>query len=190
MKREILINAGARETRVAILEDEKLVELLVDRPDNRRMVGDVYLGKVDAVLPGIQAAFIDIGMEKSAFLHASDLVRENAEEAEDDDDDDDHQSESVNGSAGRNGDEAVQTARRGSRRSSKAPPIQDSLKRGQETDLPGPPDYTPPGYAVVIPRDRWTVNLPSGGKSGALVAVTSKPGVAASAPLMLGGDSC
>ena len=87
MKREILINAGARETRVAILEDEKLVELLVDRPDNRRMVGDVYLGKVDAVLPGIQAAFIDIGMEKSAFLHASDLVRENAEEAEDDDDD-------------------------------------------------------------------------------------------------------
>jgi Rne/Rng family ribonuclease len=68
MKREILINAGARETRVAILEDEKLVELLVDRPDTRRMVGDVYLGKVEAVLPGIQAAFVDIGTEKSAFL--------------------------------------------------------------------------------------------------------------------------
>ena len=130
MKREILINAGARETRVAILEDEKLVELLVDRPDNRRMVGDVYLGKVDAVLPGIQAAFIDIGMEKSAFLHASDLVRENAEEAEDDDDDD-HQSESVNGSAGRNGD-STQTVVHRSRRSQKAPPIQDALKRGQE----------------------------------------------------------
>ncbi len=131
MKREILINAGARETRVAILEDEKLVELLVDRPDNRRMVGDVYLGKVEAVLPGIQAAFIDIGMEKSAFLHASDLVRENAEEAEDDDEDDDHQSESVNGSAGRNGD-AAQTAVHRSRRTLKAPPIQDALKRGQE----------------------------------------------------------
>ncbi len=131
MKREILINAGARETRVAILEDEKLVELLVDRPDNRRMVGDVYLGKVEAVLPGIQAAFIDIGMEKSAFLHASDLVRENAEEAEDDDDDDDHQSESVNGSAGRNGDTA-QTVVHRSRRTQKAPPIQDALKRGQE----------------------------------------------------------
>src|SRR5438105_3706752 len=131
MKREILINAGARETRVAILEDEKLVELLVDRPDNRRMVGDVYLGKVEAVLPGIQAAFIDIGMEKSAFLHASDLVRENADEAEDDDEDDDHQSESVNGSAVRNGDGA-QTVVRRSRRSLKAPPIQDALKRGQE----------------------------------------------------------
>src|SRR5689334_6644352 len=89
MKREILINAGPRETRVAILEDEKLVELLVDRPDNRRMVGDFYLGRVEAVLPGIQAAFVDIGTEKSAFLHASDLVRESAEEAEDDDEDDD-----------------------------------------------------------------------------------------------------
>lgn len=61
---------------------------------------------------------------------------------------------------------------------------------GQTTDLPGPPDYTPPNYAVVIPRDKWTVNLPAGAKSGALVAVTSKPGVAASEPLMLGADSC
>src|SRR5687767_11193739 len=93
MKREILINAGARETRVAILEDGKLVELLVDRPDNRRMVGDVYLGKVEAVLPGIQAAFVDIGTEKSAFLHASDLVHESAEEAEDDEEDDEEEDE-------------------------------------------------------------------------------------------------
>ncbi len=74
MKREILINAAPRETRVAILEDDQLVELLVDRPDARRMVGDIYLGRVEAVLPGIQAAFVDIGTEKSAFLHASDLV--------------------------------------------------------------------------------------------------------------------
>src|SRR5512141_683285 len=109
MKREILINAGARETRVAILEDEKLVELLVDRPDNRRMVGDVYLGKVEAVLPGIQAAFIDIGTEKSAFLHASDLVRETAEEAEDEEDDD-PASEPVNGGSRRNGADSVPAA--------------------------------------------------------------------------------
>ena len=134
MKREILINAGARETRVAILEDEKLVELLVDRPDNRRMVGDVYLGKVEAVLPGIQAAFVDIGTEKSAFLHASDLVRESAEEAEDEEEDDDDRSAepSSNGARGRNGDETVAAAVHQSRRSRKAPPIQDALKRGQE----------------------------------------------------------
>ena len=63
MKREILISATQREIRVAILEDEQLVELQVDRPENKRMVGDIYLGKVEAVLPGIQAAFVNIGTE-------------------------------------------------------------------------------------------------------------------------------
>ncbi|MFN9577901.1 MAG: Rne/Rng family ribonuclease, partial [Gemmatimonadota bacterium] len=74
MKREILINAAPREMRVAILEDGKLAELLVERPDARRMVGDIYVGKVEAVLPGIQAAFVQIGTEKAAFLHANDVL--------------------------------------------------------------------------------------------------------------------
>ena len=88
LKREILINGSQRETRVAILEDDRLVELLVDRPDHRRTVGDIYLGRVEAVLPGIQAAFIDIGQEKSAFLHASDLL-----EPEDDEEPDEEEVE-------------------------------------------------------------------------------------------------
>ena len=87
MKREILINGGQRETRVAILEDDRLVELLVDRADHRRMVGDIYLGRVEAVLPGIQAAFLDIGHEKSAFLHASDLLEPDEDDEEPDEDD-------------------------------------------------------------------------------------------------------
>jgi ribonuclease G len=116
MKREILINANPRETRVAIIEDDQLVELLVDRPEARRMVGDIYLGRVEAVLPGIQAAFVDIGTEKSAFLHASDLVFPEDEPTDDDDDDDDADD---HGSAGR-------------QRRAKAPPIQDVLKRGQD----------------------------------------------------------
>ena len=115
MKREILINANPRETRVAIIEDDQLVELLVDRPDARRMVGDIYLGRVEAVLPGIQAAFVDIGTEKSAFLHSSDLVYPEDEVDEDDGDEDDE------------GD-----TERGRRRRAKAPPIQDVLKRGQD----------------------------------------------------------
>lgn len=115
MKREILVNATPRETRVAIIEDGLLVELLVDRPDARRMVGDVYLGKVEAVLPGIQAAFVNIGTEKSAFLHAADVVIEEGEVVAEDDDDD-------------NGDDS-----NGDRRGRHAvPPIQDLLKRGQE----------------------------------------------------------
>src|SRR5258708_15808528 len=89
MKREILISATQREVRVAILEDDQLVEMQVDRPEARRMVGDIYWGKVDAVLPGLQAAFIDIGTEKSAFLHASDLVYDEGDDDSDDDDDDD-----------------------------------------------------------------------------------------------------
>jgi ribonuclease G len=132
MKREILINAGTRETRVAILEDEKLVELLVDRPDNRRMVGDIYLGRVEAVLPGIQAAFVDIGTEKSAFLHASDLVRESAEDAEDDDDEEEEaeETEVAEGNHGGKQNGARGNGRRP--RKQPAPPIQDALKRGQE----------------------------------------------------------
>jgi ribonuclease G len=119
MKREILINAAPRETRVAILEDDQLVELLVDRPDARRMVGDIYLGKVEAVLPGIQAAFVDIGTEKSAFLHASDLVYDEDGEDEEENGDDEEESSSEESSAARG-------------RRAKAPQIQDVLKRGQE----------------------------------------------------------
>lgn len=73
MKKEIIINATNEETRIAILEDSKLVELFVERPEYERMVGDIYKGKVSRVLPGMQAVFIDIGQEQNAFLHFSDV---------------------------------------------------------------------------------------------------------------------
>ena len=120
MKREILISGTARETRVAILEDDRLVELLVDRPDARRMVGDIYLGTVEAVLPGIQAAFVNIGAEKSAFLHASDLI-----EAEDEDEASDHDDDNGNGGGSGAGNGGTRSARR------RLPNIADELKRGE-----------------------------------------------------------
>lgn len=89
MFREIVINAEPFETRVAILEDGELTELLVERPQDRRIVGDIYKGKVNAVLPGIQAAFLDIGLPKTAFLHASDMVGFMRDFDVDDDEDDD-----------------------------------------------------------------------------------------------------
>jgi ribonuclease G len=73
MRKEIIINSTATQTRVAITEDGNLVDFFVDYPENRRMVGDIYLGKVARVLPGIKAAFIDIGMKHDAFLHFSDI---------------------------------------------------------------------------------------------------------------------
>lgn len=73
MVKEIIINSSATQTRVAITEDGSLADFFVDYPENRRTVGDIYLGKVARVLPGIKAAFIDIGMKHDAFLHFSDI---------------------------------------------------------------------------------------------------------------------
>ncbi len=73
MTKEIIINATNEETRIAIMEDSNLVELFVERPEYERMVGDIYKGKVSRVLPGMQAVFIDIGLEQNAFLHFSDV---------------------------------------------------------------------------------------------------------------------
>ena len=73
MVKEIIINSTSTQKRVAITEDGNLVDFFVDYPENRRMVGDIYLGRVARVLPGIRAAFIDIGMKHDAFLHFSDI---------------------------------------------------------------------------------------------------------------------
>lgn len=73
MRKEIFINSSVGETRIAILEDSRLVELLTERPENERMVGDIYLGKVVNVVKGMRAAFVDIGQEQDAFLHFSDI---------------------------------------------------------------------------------------------------------------------
>ncbi len=73
MKQEIVINCALHETRIAILENDKLVELLVERPGDERNVGAIFKGKVTAVLPGMQAAFLDLGLDRTAFLHISDV---------------------------------------------------------------------------------------------------------------------
>ena len=73
MKKEIFINESMGETRIAIHEDSKLVEVYVEQQDNQRMVGNVYKGKVENVLPGMQAAFVDIGYELNAFLPFSEI---------------------------------------------------------------------------------------------------------------------
>ncbi|PYP35766.1 MAG: hypothetical protein DMD46_11885 [Gemmatimonadetes bacterium] len=126
LKREILISGSARETRVAILEDDRLVELLVDRPDARRMVGDIYLGTVEAVLPGIQAAFVNIGAEKSAFLHASDLI-----EADDDDEPSDRDDQNGDDGKAEEGGGSGGGGNGGSRSRRRLPNVADELKRGE-----------------------------------------------------------
>ncbi len=79
LREEILINVTPQETRVATLENGLLQEIYIERVKNKGIVGNIYLGKVVRVLPGMQAAFVEIGLERTAFLHARDLVnsREN-----------------------------------------------------------------------------------------------------------------
>jgi ribonuclease G len=74
MQQDILINWSPQETRVAIVETGAVQELHVERTLERGLVGNVYLGKVARVLPGMQSAFIDIGLERAAFLHVADLM--------------------------------------------------------------------------------------------------------------------
>tara|TARA_Y100001934_G_C12363821_1_gene782274 strand:- start:206 stop:1747 length:1542 start_codon:yes stop_codon:yes gene_type:complete len=73
MHKEIFINESMGETRIAIQEDSQLVEVYVEKQDNHRMVGNVYNGKVENVLPGMQAAFVDVGYELNAFLPFSEI---------------------------------------------------------------------------------------------------------------------
>ena len=73
MQKEIFINESMGETRIAIKEDNQLVEVYVEKQDNHRMVGNVYKGNVENVLPGMQAAFVDVGYELNAFLPFSEI---------------------------------------------------------------------------------------------------------------------
>ncbi|MBL4581297.1 MAG: ribonuclease G [Gammaproteobacteria bacterium] len=87
MSEEILINVTATETRVALIENGLLQEVFIERHNHRGHVGDIFYGKVIRVMPGMEAAFVDIGLEKAAFIHASDIAAIDADgfEARDED---------------------------------------------------------------------------------------------------------
>jgi len=107
---EIIINYSPHETRVAVLQGGRLVEFSIERPKDRGLSGNIYKGKVARVLPGMQAAFVDVGLERTAFLHATD-VYESFEEFE---------------------DLAKEAEDEERERYSRNTPIQDILKEGQE----------------------------------------------------------
>ena len=73
-KRELLVSVGVSEKRVAVLEDEQVAEVYLERPESRSIAGNIYLGTVDNVLPGMEAAFVEIGLEKNGFLYVDEIV--------------------------------------------------------------------------------------------------------------------
>lgn len=110
MRTDIFINDGINESRIAIVEDGRLAEIWIERPEHERLVGNIYKGKVAAVLPSLQAAFVEVGLERTAFLQVRDMIE--AEEAD---------TSEGNGRGGRNG-----------RRFRSFPNIQDVVKKNQE----------------------------------------------------------
>jgi ribonuclease G len=73
-KRELLVSVDVGEQRVAVLEDDRVAEVYLERPERRSIAGNIYLGSVDNVLPGMEAAFIEIGLEKNGFLYVDEIV--------------------------------------------------------------------------------------------------------------------
>ena len=91
MNKEMIISAGAHDTRVAILEDDQVVEIFIERENQRGVVGNIYKGRVSKVLPGMQSSFIDIGLERDAFLYVTEVINtvEEFERLAGDDEDED-----------------------------------------------------------------------------------------------------
>jgi len=112
----LVINVDIGETRVALIENGILAELFVERTRDRSPVGNIYLGKVTRVLPGMQAAFVDIGLDRAAFLHVEDIVAEEDFEAV---------------GAGESDEEDEEDDKKKSKRITRKTPIRDVLKEGQ-----------------------------------------------------------
>ena len=74
MNKEMIISSGEHETRVAILEDDQVVEVFIERENQRGVVGNVYKGRVNKILPGMQSSFVDIGLERDGFLYVAEVI--------------------------------------------------------------------------------------------------------------------
>jgi ribonuclease G len=131
MNKEMIISSNGHETRVAILEDDLVAEIFVERERNRGVVGNVYKGRVSKVLPGMQSSFVDIGLERDGFLYVSDVVSP-ADLFDDEEDDDDGQDKGPEKSkrGGRGRGESRGAAQVRSERVEGR--IEDLLKEGQE----------------------------------------------------------
>ena len=79
MAKELVISTGRHETRVAIMEDDQLVEIYFQRANEYSLAGSIHKGRVTRVLPGMQSAFVDLGLERDTFLYVSDFFEENEE---------------------------------------------------------------------------------------------------------------
>jgi len=144
MSKEMIISSSAHETRVAILEDDQVAEVFIERERQRGVVGNVYKGRVSKVLPGMQSAFVDLGLERDGFLYVTDVVATFEEFDRLETDEDDHSGPAAPGAAATGSAAAAapsgvprrdRPSGHGGRRDrdrGPEPKIEDLLKEGQE----------------------------------------------------------
>jgi ribonuclease G len=128
----LVINVDIAETRVALIEQGNITELFIEREHERSCVGNVYLGKVTRVLPGMQAAFVDIGLDRAAFLHVEDvIVQEDMDELLDRTDGDTEEEHTSDDDDASPDAPAAAPKRKQARKVTRSTPIRDVLKEGQ-----------------------------------------------------------
>jgi ribonuclease G len=141
MNKEMIISSGDHDTRVAILEDDQVVEIFIERERSRGVVGNIYKGRVSKVLPGMQSSFVDIGLERDAFLYVSEVVNTVEEferlESGDDDEEAPEPAPVAAGEAAAERPPAAPAPRRTGPRDDRErdrpePKIEDLLKEGQD----------------------------------------------------------
>src|SRR5687767_6579967 len=147
MNKEMIISSSAHETRVAILEEDQVAEIFIERERQRGVVGNLYKGRVSKVLPGMQSAFVDLGLERDGFLYVSDVIAtfEEFDRLETDDDEPPSPagtngapasaSQAVSPAGGRRGGFSGPPGRRDrdrDREKDPEPKIEELLKEGQE----------------------------------------------------------
>jgi ribonuclease G len=127
----MIISSNDHETRVAILEDDLVSEIFVERERTRGVVGNVYKGRVSKVLPGMQSSFVDIGLERDGFLYVSDVVNPEEFDKLDSEDDEEEAPEGPRGSKAQGPREGAE-AKEGRGRDREEARIEDLLREGQE----------------------------------------------------------
>ena len=126
MASEIIINSNPREIRVALVENNQLAEIFIEHKAKKGIVGNIYKGLVTKILPGMQVAFVDIGLEKAGFLYVGDIDVIDLIEFENDEEDSDSME------LDKENDETSEEEGKSPRAMDQGIPIQDLLKEGQE----------------------------------------------------------
>ncbi|HYT67048.1 MAG TPA: Rne/Rng family ribonuclease [Vicinamibacterales bacterium] len=186
MNKEMIISSGAHDTRVAILEDDQVVEVFIERENQRGVVGNIYKGRVSKVLPGMQSSFVDIGLERDAFLYVTEVVN-TVEEFEklagEDDDDEDGRKKKEEGTAeGAEGADAADAPltriaeRRDRDRDRSGASAEARAQRREPGGVQGPPpkieDLLKEGQEILV----QVVKEPLGTKGARLTSHVTMPG--------------